>query len=251
MVKNTVTRTQGDAVVEAMRANKGYATLGYLYQNVLKVPDTKWGTKTPHESIRRILQKDVQERFFKIRPGLWALEEYRDKIPFLHEAGENVSKVQQEKFDHGYFQGLLVEMGNFQKFDTYVPPQDKNRMFLEKPLSAVITTPTLYTFSHEDITRFAKTVDVVWFNERKMPRAFIEVEHSTDIYNSLRKFVELQDFYAHFVIVASEVRKEEFEDKRNATSYRGMRERVSFWSYDHVSKHHTNLAESASLNQLS
>lgn len=161
MVKNTVTKTQADAVIEVMRANKGYATLGYLYQNVLKVPDVRWGTKTPHESIRRIVQKDARERFFKIRPGLWALEEYRDKISFLREAGGDASKVQQEKFNHGYFQGLLVEMGNFQKFDTYVPPQDKNRIFLEKPLRTVITTPTLYKFSHEEITKFAKTVDVV------------------------------------------------------------------------------------------
>lgn len=53
MVKNTVTKTQADAVIEVMRANKGYATLGYLYQNVLKVPDVRWGTKTPHESITR------------------------------------------------------------------------------------------------------------------------------------------------------------------------------------------------------
>lgn len=243
-------KTQGDAVEEVMRANNGYATLGYLYQNALKIPYVKWGTKTPHESIRRILQKDVQTRFFKIRPGLWALEEYRDKIPFLQEAREDAPKPQQEKFSHGYFQGLLIEMGNLQQLATYVPPQDRNRTFLEKPLGTITTTSTLYTFSHNEITRFAKTVDVIWFNERKMPKAFIEVEHSTDIYNSLRKFVELQDFYADFTIVAPESRREEFEDKRSATSYREMRDRVKFWGYDDVVKRHSNLAESALLNHL-
>ena len=241
-------KTQGDAVEEVMRANKGYATLGYLYQNVLKVPQVKWGTKTPHESIRRILQKDVQERFFKIKPGLWALEEYRDKISFLKEASEDAPEPKLEKFTHGYFQGLLIEMGNLQQFTTYVPPQDKKRTFLEKPLDAITTAPALYPFTHDKIIRFAKTVDVIWFNERNMPNAFVEVEHSTDIYNSLRKFVELQDFHADFTIVAPESRKEEFEDKRNATSYRKMRDRVKFWSYDYVSKRHTNLAESALLN---
>ncbi len=241
-------KTQGDAVEEVMRANKGYATLGYLYQNALKIPQVKWGTKTPHESIRRILQTDVQERFFKIEPGLWALEEYRDKISFLKEANEDAPEPQKEKFTHGYFQGLLIEMGNLQQFTTYVPPQDKNRTFLEKSLGTITTAPTLYPFSHDKIIRFAKTVDVVWFNERNMPNAFIEVEHTTDIYNSLRKFVELQDFYADFAIVAPESRKEEFEDKRDATSYREMRDRVKFWSYEYVSKRHTNLAESAALN---
>ena len=90
-------KTQGDAVAEVMCANSGYATLGYLYQSVLKISQVKWGTKTPHESIRRILQKDVQRRFFKIKPGLWALEAYRNKIPFLQEASENAPEPQQEK----------------------------------------------------------------------------------------------------------------------------------------------------------
>ena len=241
-------KTQGDAVEEVMRANKGYATLGYLYQNALKVPQVKWGTKTPHESIRRILQRDVQERFFKIKPGLWALEEYRNKIPFLKEASEDAPEPQREKFSHGYYQGLLIEIGNLKRFTTYVPPQDKKRTFLEKPLDTITTAPALYPFTHDRIIRFAKTVDVIWFNERNMPNAFIEVEHSTDIYNSLRKFVELQDFYADFAIVAPESRKKEFEDKRSATSYREMRDRVKFWSYEYVSKRHTNLAESAALN---
>lgn len=243
-----MTKTQGDAVAEVMRANNGYATLGYLYQNVLKTSQVKWGTKTPHESIRRILQKDAQGRFFKIKPGLWALEAYRGKIPFLREASEDAPEPQQEKFTHGYFQGLLIEIGNLQKLTTYVPPQDRNRTFLKKPLGTITTAPTLYPFSHDEIIRFARTVDVIWFNERNMPHAFIEVEHSTDIYNSLRKFVELQDFYADFTIVAPETRKKEFEDKTSATSYREIRDRVKFWGYDDVSRRHANLAESVALN---
>lgn len=241
-------KTQGDAVAEVMRANNGYATLGYLYQNVLKISQVKWGTKTPHESIRRILQKDVQRRFFKIKPGLWALEAYRNKIPFLQEASENAPEPQQEKFTHGYFQGLLIEIGNLQQLTTYVPPHDRNRTFLEKSLGTITTAPALYSFSHDGIIRFAKTVDVIWFNKRNMPNAFIEVEHSTDIYNSLRKFVELQDFHADFTIVAPESRKREFEDKKSATSYREISDRVKFWSYNYVSKRHTNLAESVSLS---
>ncbi len=52
---------QHEAVIQVMKKNGGYATLGYLYKNALKVPGVIWKTKTPFASIRRIVQ---DERFF-------------------------------------------------------------------------------------------------------------------------------------------------------------------------------------------
>jgi len=64
-------------------------------------------------------------------------------------------------------------------------------------------------------------VDVIGFNrERHMPAAFYEVEHSTDIKNSLSKFYELQDFNARFCIVADKSRRNEFDDKLSASIFR-------------------------------
>ncbi|HEX3719804.1 MAG TPA: hypothetical protein VH595_17770 [Verrucomicrobiae bacterium] len=59
---------QREAVVEAMKANDGYATLGHLYKEALKIPGVEWGTKTPFKSINRIVQN--HQYFFRIRPGL-------------------------------------------------------------------------------------------------------------------------------------------------------------------------------------
>lgn len=238
-------KTQGDAVVEVMEASGGYATLGYLYQHVLNIDGVIWGTKTPFASMRRIVQTD--ERFFKIKPGLWGLKAFRKKLPF---PVDDTADQKQEAFSHGYFQGLLVEMGNLNRFDTYVPPQDKNRLFLDGPLDAVTTVKQLFPFSYPQLLNSARTVDVIWFNARQMPHTFLEVEHSTDIYNSLRKFTDLQDFYAEFVIVAPEARKTEFEAKKAAVSYRDIQHRVKFWDYEYVSKRHSNLSEAAALNRL-
>jgi hypothetical protein len=47
---------QREAVIEAMRTNGGYATLGELYKRALKVPGVSWETKTPFKSINRIVQ---------------------------------------------------------------------------------------------------------------------------------------------------------------------------------------------------
>ena len=70
---------QREAVVEAMKAKGGYATLGHLYKEALKIPGVEWKTKTPFKTINRIVQDP--KFFFKIRPGLWALLEAKDKLP--------------------------------------------------------------------------------------------------------------------------------------------------------------------------
>lgn len=235
-------KTQADAVVEVMEQNGGFATLGYLYQHTLNVPEVEWKTKTPFASMRRIVQMDG--RIFKIKPGLWALESHKEELPFpLEDAPEKLDKNEQNTFNHSYFQGLLVEIGNFKRLSTYVPPQDKNQLFLQRPLDEVTTVKKILPFAYDELLRRARTVDVVWFNERQMPHSFIEVEHSTDINNSLGKFVDLQDFHADFTIVAPEARKREFDAKLDSTKHNTMKKRVNFWGYEKVSKIHSNLAE--------
>ncbi len=228
---------QHEAVIEAMQANGGYATLGYLYREALKVPDVVWRTKTPFASIRRIVQD--RPEFFRIKPGLWALEEARGKLPFDEATGE-LTKSEPE-FNHSYYQGLLVEIGNLRGLQTFVPNQDKNRKFLNQPLREITTVPEIYRFSYDELVQRARTVDVIWFNERNMPNSFIEVEHSTDIYNSLLKFVDLQDFHAKFYIVAAKEREREFKARLASSAFAPIKDRVTFDDYEDVSETHTSL----------
>lgn len=241
-------KTQRDAVIEVMVSLGGYAKLGDLYQKALKVSGVNWGTKTPFASMRRIVQTNPQ--FYKVTPGLWALEDYRDRLPFTEQTSKDNSRQAQEIFNHSYFQGLLVEIGNFKSLSTYVPPQDKNQLFLDKPLDSVTTVKKIYDFSYPELTKRAKTVDVIWFNERKMPDAFIEVEHSTDITNSLGKFMDLQDFYAEFTIAAPNAREAEFLSKKARTAYKPIEKRVRFWGYDSVAEAHSHFAGLSALGLL-
>lgn len=221
-------------VIDAMRANGGYATLQQL--NML-VDFSTWKTKTPEASIRRIVQEN--DEFFRIQPGLWALREYENEVnKKFNIIKSNVESVSQ--FTHSYYQGIIVEIGNIKKLGTYVSPQDKNKLFLEKKLSDIITVHDIYKFTYDDIIRNAKTVDAIWFNERKMPCAFYEVEHTTNIKNSLNKFFELQDFRAKFYIVADKARKRQFEDVIGASIYNPIREMVGFVSYDDLVKQYSN-----------
>lgn len=238
---------QYDAVIKIMSENGGYATLGLLNQNVLKVEGCEWKTKTPFASIRRIVQDE--RFFFKIRPGLWALKSYKDKLPQEILPAKDQPKSKQEEYSHTYYQGLLVELGNLKKYKTFVPNQDKNKLYLGKKLSAIKTLSEIGKFSYDHIVRATQTVDVIWFNERNMPASLFEVEHSTAIHNSLLKFVELQDFHTTFCIVADAVRKKEFLTKISLEAFKPIGNRVGFWSYEDVVELHSKTSELIGLEE--
>ena len=231
--------TQEEQVVEALRENGGFATFKRLNEIV---DFSMWATKTPEASVRRIVQNS--KAIFRVQPGLWALEDMREEVlcKFQLKLGD---KKSEEQFSHGYYQGLLVEIGKFQHQTTYVPAQDRNRLFLGQKLEAVTDTLALPSFTYDTLLRRAKTVDVIWLNERQMPSAFYEVEHTTDIKSSLSKFYELQDFFAKFFIVADVYRKKEFEDKLNASMFLPLQGRVGFLDYGRVATMHEGLAKAS------
>lgn len=229
--------TQTQQVIEALRQQGGYATLRRLNE---VIDFSTWKTKTPEASVRRIVQDS--DSIFRIQPGLWALEECRDKVLHKFNIREGDSKSL-ELFNHAYYQGLLVEIGHFKKSTTYVPPQDRHRLFIDKELGDIVDYKTIPAFTHDSILRRAKTVDVIWFNERNMPTHFYEVEHTTDIKNSLTKFYELQDFASLFLIVANSHREKEFKDKISASIFSSIKTRVKFVTYDKVASLHSNLTQ--------
>ncbi len=236
---------QHEQVIEVMRKNGGYATLGFLNQ---KVDVSDWKSKTPFASIRRIVQDE--RFFFKIKPGLWALKEFEKDVLRKFQIQDTSKKDSQEIFNHSYYQGLLLEIGNLKGYKTYIPPQDKNKMFLEKPLGSISKMDSILEFSYPEIVGRAKTIDVIWFNERKMPYSFFEVEYLGDIQNSLLKFNDLQDFYSNFYIVSAIERKREFDSKIEYGAFKEIKKRVTFIDYDFVSNLHTKSFELASIGNL-
>ncbi len=236
---------QHEAVILAMKQSSGYATLGQLYQSVPRIPDCKWGTKTPFASIRRIVQ--TRDEFFKVRSGLWALTSEKLKVMDLF-SNEKVLEKERE-YSHYFFQGLVVEIGNMKGFQTFVPSQDKNKPFSKRKLGDVTTVPKLYEFTYDEVLRRAQTIDVTWINTRKYPNSFFEIEHSTDIYNSLLKFVEFQDFRINFYIVADSQRRKEFDSKIGFSAFTSIKPFVKFWNYDSVSELHTKISASVLAEQ--
>lgn len=236
--------TQHEAVVAAIEQLGGIAPLGEIYQLALRNPDCKWGTKTPQASIRRIVRHT--NGIFVVRKGLYALESHRHQLAsngIVETTAQNADSKEVQQFTHYYYQGLLLKVGELKHFDTFLPNQDKNKRFLqEKTLGELKTLKDIPPFSYPHLVARSSTIDVIWFNERQMPHSFFEVEHSTDIQNSLLKFCDLQDFYARMVIVADEYRKGEFKKKLAEAAFRDLRRmsRVSLLSYDELSRQYEN-----------
>lgn len=233
--------TQTEQVIEVMRANGGYATFSQL--NHL-IDFSSWATKTPQASVRRIVQQS--NAFFKIQPGLWALTECKDEVLTMFNIKHN-DKESEELFTHGYYQGILVEIGNLKKYITYIPAQDQKRKFFKQPLGEISKTIVIPEFTYPKLVDRAKTVDVIWFNERELPNSFFEVEHSTDIQNSVAKYCDLQDFNSNFYIIAPEHRHSQFEKVMERTIFKDIKDRVKFVNYETIVSQHEKMSALAAV----
>ncbi len=242
---------QYEAVIATLERLGGVATLGELNKEVFKIKECEWKTKTPFASIRRIVQ--VNENIYKIKPGLWALKSHQKELEargIVVETERNRNSNEVKEFTHSYYQGLLVELGNMMEKKTFVPNQDKSKLFVDKKLGDIRTLKDIPHYSYDNIVSRSATIDVIWFNERIMPECFFEVEHSTDIQNSLLKYSDLIDFNTKMFIVADERRKAEYEKKINYNSFSYLRinKRVEFLSYSKLEKQYNIAVEKASLS---
>lgn len=242
---------QHEAVIQTLEKFGGIATLGQLNQEVFKIKDCVWKTKTPFASIRRIVQtnKDI----YKIKPGLYGLQSYKksnEAKGFILETNKNKNSKEITEFNHYYYQGLAAKIGNLRRFKTFVPNQDKNRFFLNEKLGDIKTLPQIPKFSYENLVQRSSTVDVIWFNERTMPHSFIEIENSGEFQNSLAKFGDLQDFNSRMIIIADEITKNHFEKQINFTAFKEIKQRVKFLNYEALVKQYERTVEETQFSIL-
>jgi hypothetical protein len=243
---------QYEIVISTIEKLGGVATLGQLYREVLKNQDFKFKGKTPARNINRIVQLQTKD-IYKIRPGLYGLVKDRERNEskgLFEVTDKNKDSEEIIEFNHTYYQGLVLEIGNLRKYSTYSPEQDKNKKFLDKTLGEIRTLTKIPDFSYEFFINRSKTVDVIWFNERNMPASFFEIEHTGQFLNALVKLNDLQDFAARMIIVADRVRRNEFEKNRSFSSFKEITKRVEFLSYEQLIKQYEVLNEKMSYETI-
>jgi hypothetical protein len=146
---------QHEAVISTLEKLGGVATLGQLNQEVFKIKECNWGTKTPFASIRRIVQKNKE--IYKIKPGLYGLLKSKNEIEnrgIILETINNKTSKEYIEFNHSYYQGLLLIIGKLRKLDTFIPNQDKNKLFIDnRRLCDIRTLQEMPIYSYSEMVR--------------------------------------------------------------------------------------------------
>lgn len=226
--------TFSEAIEQVMLHNGYYAPLKLLYKEFEKY--RQFSGLTPLKTIQERVQRD--KRFTRIGLGVYALTEYLDKLPQIITPKTTGEKTNQR---HSAVQGMIIEIGNMEGFDTYTP--DRSKMFANKELCNIATIREFPLFTYDKIVQSVKFVDVAWFNERGFPEKIFEVEDSTDFRGSLVKFAELQDFNTSFNLVASVERKTKYDREVSKTAFANIINRCHFVNYSDIEEYYN-----ASLN---
>lgn len=207
-------------------------------------------SKKPFASIRAIVQR-APKHIYKIKPGLYGLVECKKELEdggIIVQTENNADSKEVKDFNHSYYQGLLLEIGNRQKLGTYIPNQDKNHKFTgNKTLGEIRTYQEIPNFALPQLVKRAETIDVLWF-KNDMPCDFFEIEHTTDIQNSLLKFNDLDCFSARMIIVADRKRRSEFEHKLGFSAFSSIKDRVEFLDYQSLEKQYNLILDYQTLN---
>ncbi len=193
--------TYSEAIEKVLLANNYVAPLRKIYKEIVKYRPLTG--QTPFKTIQERVQRDP--RFTRIGLGIYALTEYLDKLPI---SPKPESKEQEKEQIHYSIQGMLLEIGNMEGFDTYSP--NKNAIFDNKPLLQIMTLAEFPNFTYPNIIQSVRFIDVLWFSNRGFPKFAFEVEITPQFRNSLLKFSELSDFYTKFYLIAEAENQEKY-----------------------------------------
>ncbi|MEA3450463.1 MAG: hypothetical protein U9Q83_01010 [Bacteroidota bacterium] len=238
--------TWSEAIEKAIIKLGYFATLRQIYKVAPSLKE--FSGITPHKTINERVQRD--NRFYKIKSGLYGLKNFLDKLPDIYNPKIEKSEKEEIHINHSYIQGLLLEIGNISGFNTFTP--DKNSPFLSKKLGDISTQNNIPNFTFEHIIKSTRYIDVIWFNERNLPNSIFEIENSTNFRNSLVKFVELQDFNTSMTLIApkddNKIRK--FKQEIEKSAFVSIKNKVKFFDYEYIVKLYNHQVASQKFNNF-
>jgi len=217
--------TYSEAIEKVLLDNNYVAPLRKIYKEILKYRPLTG--QTPFNTIQERVQRDP--KFSRVGFGVYALTEYLDKLPI---APKPKDKEEEKEQTHYSIQGMLLEVGNMEGYDTYSP--NKNSIFDNKPLSQIMTLSALPDFTYSNIIKSTKFIDVLWFNERGFPKSAFEVEITPQFRNSLVKFSDLSDFHISFFIISEARYLNKFQNEISRSVFKEVKVRCRFKTCEQV-----------------
>jgi len=142
---------------------------------------------------------------------------------------------------HAQIQVALIHIGQYMGFRTSVAINDKGIIYRNEPIGQLESVVDLSTDDNV-VSRFpeahsvARLVDCIWFKNRRLMPAVMEIEHSTGVTSGLTRMKKLQDllppFSTRYVIVASDDERHKVYREANSPQFRSLNAR--FFPYSAV-----------------
>ena len=237
--------TKVEAIIKLMEDNGGTATWDIIYSNIEKYYPAVKEMKEWQAGIRGVLYREIKNNrnFKKIGFGIFALKEYEEEKV---EAIKEKSPVRM----HSFIEGICLELGNFEQFDTYTP--DPTATFKDNILlGSLRTMNSLPPFTYQEIIEMVKRIDVVWFNKKgfKFPkRAFEIVDSIGTLGDALARTYQLVEFDLDFHIIGSKENKEKFKGRITKEPFIRLNNRYKYQSYEEIIDYYNKRLELENLS---
>lgn len=232
--------TKVAALKNLIQDNGGAASWEYIYDNIERYYPAAKASKEWEAGLRGVLYREIKNNrnFKRVGFGVYALYDYQEE-----KAVESIKKDNVRM--HSYIEGLLVELGNYENYDTHCA--DPTAIFQANVfINQLMTISDFPEFTYPKINRIAKRIDVLWFTKQgyKFPKKAIEVVDSVGtLGESLNKLYQLKEFQTDLLIVSPV----KFLDKINSTlqrePYSIYRERFLVKHYDDIINYYKSRLE--------
>ena len=223
--------TKATALVSLMNDNGGTASWKYIYDNIERYYPNAKASDNWEAGLRGVLYREMGkgQHFKRIGFGVYALLDYQER--------EVVESIKTDIVRmHSYIEGLLVELGNYEEYDTYCA--DRNAVFQSNVRIEQLTSVDEFPeFTYPEIVHAAKRIDVVWFNKDgyKFPKRAIEVVNSINtLEQSLNRMYQLKEFETEFFIVSPKQFSNRIDKKLLQEPYLIHKGRFSVIPYENV-----------------
>ena len=137
--------TKVQAIAKVMMDNGGVANLDMIYDSIAKYYPAVKESEKWKEGIRGVLYREIRNNrmFKKIGLSIYALADYKEE-----EKPDTKDKVKM----HSYIEGICVELGNFNGFETF--SADPSALYRDKMQIRNFTSlHAIPQFSYQEILR--------------------------------------------------------------------------------------------------
>jgi len=231
--------TNIEAFKKLMEDNGGVASWGYIYENIERYkPDAKLGPNW-QAVLRGTLYNEIKNgrNFQQTGLATFALLDYEQE--------KQINEIKRDEVRmHSYIEGIMVELGKYEGFDTYCADSSKEfQKNIRISEIATVARDDFPPFTYPEINKIAKEIDVIWFNRDKpqFPRRAIEVVDSiTTLSKSLNRLYQLQDIReVEFWLLCPKNHQSQVQKAIESKPYSSSKDRFFVRNYDEAMAYHS------------